>query len=201
MKKIFIIILTTILNNLTAQVGINTNSPRATLDVNGDIVVNELIFPKNLEAITPDINDVYYLLVQSQEGDKNIRLLNVNDSKNPGIAALVTLKLKDPKGDWIESFNTKIDATKYALVVLSGYYTVDVGSENINALPGIGAFVKNGTWHINADYPALDRTNTTTENAWIISCSIFHKNYVKILPEQTIDMDQKTFKTAEHALL
>ena len=201
MKKILIIALLFTLAQLTAQVGINTDIPRGSLEVKGDIVANEYIFPENLDLVQDEIKDLYYLLVQTQDSDKNIKLLDVTDSKSPGIAALVTLKLTGPDGDWIKSFNTKIDASKYALVVMSGYYTDNVGYQNVSALPGIGAFIQDNTWHINADYPSLDRKNENNENAWVISCSIFHKNYVKLFNEQTIDMENSGTKSALKPLL
>ncbi|HEY4540386.1 MAG TPA: hypothetical protein VIG94_10300 [Faecalibacter sp.] len=201
MKKIFTPFFLLSLVFSYSQVGINTEVPRGILEVNGDIIANDYVFPKNLESVNDEIKDLYYLLVQSQDETKNIQLLDIEDSKSPGIAALVTFRLHKPDGDWIQSFNTKIDATKYALVVLSGYFTHNVGSGSNNALPGIGAYIKENVWYINADYPSLNNLETTEEYAWIIRCSIYHKNYVKIFNQQNIDMNNSGTKTASTPLL
>lgn len=201
MNKFLLLLTCFLVFKVKAQVGINTDNPRGVLEVNGDVIADEYIFPKNLEKVTQETKDLYYLLVQNQDENKNIKLLDIKDSKSPGIAALVTLRLEDPNGDWIESFNTNIDATEYALVVLSGYYSNNVGSGKNNALPGIGAFVKDNKWFINADYPSLNDKGNGAKRAWIIQCSIYHKNFVKLFPQQNIDMENKGSKTASSVLV
>lgn len=188
--KTILVSLATLLSTTTmfAQVGINTDIPRGALEVNGDMVSNQLIFPKNLAPVEVDIKKSYNLLVQNTVTN-NIEILDVRTTDNTGIAALVTFELVSPNGDWVEEFNTMIDATKYALVVLSGYFSVDVtGDANTSALPGVGAKVMNNKWVLNADYPSFANIVTTETKKWTITCSIFPKSYVKILPEQTVDM-------------
>ncbi|MGV0923973.1 hypothetical protein [Empedobacter tilapiae] len=198
MKSKIILLTALLFTTLTnAQVGINTDTPRGALDVNGDMVSTQLIFPKNLEAVDESIKNEYNLLVQNTVTN-NIELLDVRTTDNTGIAALVTFELVNPQGDWIESFNTKIDATKYALVVLSGYFSHNVtGSNNSSALPGVGAKVVNNQWVLNADYPALNLDSSIKDGSqkWIITCSIFPKTYVKIFPEQTVNMNNNDTNT------
>lgn len=174
---------------LFAQVGINTENPRGALDVNGDMISGQLIFPKNLDPVDESIKKTYNLLVQNTVTN-NIELLDVRTTDNTGIAALVTFELVAPNGDWVENFNTRIDANKYALVVLSGYFSDNVsGTETAkSALPGVGAKVVNNQWILNADYPGISSSITNGTQKWIITCSLFPKTYVKIFPEQTIDM-------------
>ncbi len=189
--KTILVSLATLLSTTTmfAQVGINTDTPRGAIEVNGDMVSNQLIFPKNLTPVEADIKKSYNLLVQNTVTN-NIEILDVRTTDNTGIAALVTFELIAPNGDWVESFNTRIDATKYALVVLSGYFSENItGSTTTSALPGVGAKVVNNEWTLNADYPALNSTVTNGTQKWVITCSIFPKTYVKILPEQTVNMN------------
>jgi hypothetical protein len=189
--KVLLISLTTLLlsTSMFAQVGINTTTPRSSLEVNGDMIAKQLIFPENLDPVTVDIKKSYNLLVQNTVTN-NIEILDVRTTDNTGIAALVTFELIHPNGDWVENFNTQIDATKYALVVLSGYFSENItGASATSALPGVGAKVVDNKWVLNADYPAINSTVTNGTQKWVITCSIFPQSFVKIFPEQTVDMN------------
>jgi hypothetical protein len=171
-----------------SQVGINTDNPRGAFEVKGSMIAEEIIFPENLPAVTEDIKKDYQLLLQNLN-THNLEILDVRENDNIGIAALVTFKLENPNGDWIQAFNTKIDASKYALVVLNGYFTDNV--KDNNALPGVGAYVNSSNqWVINADYPSVNATNNLAR-AWVVRCSIYPKNFVKIFSQQDIDMGGK----------
>lgn len=188
MKKNLLALSSLVCIGIQAQVGINTTNPRGALEVNGSMIAEEIIFPENLPSVTEEHKKDYHLLIQNL-ATHNVEILDVRETDNIGIAALVTFKLENPQGDWIESFNTKINATNYALVVLNGYFTDNV--KDNNALPGVGAYVNgNNEWVINADYPSVNARGDLPR-AWVVRCSIYPKNFVKIFAEQDVNMNDQ----------
>ena len=203
MKTIFVSLALLLFTTTTiAQVGINTNTPRGALDVKGDMVSSNYILPINIDPVDVSIKDSYNLLLQNTVSN-NIEILDVRATDNAGIAALVTFELKAPNGDWVENFNTRIDANNFALVVLSGYFSSNITgtSSTESALPGVGAKVVDGTWYLNADYPGMNSSVTNGDQKWIITCSLFPKSFVKIFPEQAIDMKNLATGVASNPIL
>jgi len=179
--KILIIICTIWMSFVQAQsgnVGINTANPRVKLDINGSFKASKII-TGNIPLITAVEKDRYVLLNQSTT-DNRIRRVDSSLPGAPGLASIITYRLTNIERDWVESFNTKINATDYSLIVLSAFFDLDVEGTTI-AIPAFGAKDVNNEWILNADYSEL---KSTTNGTWNIVCAVYPKTYVKIFPEK-----------------
>lgn len=170
---------------LFAQVGINTDSPRAgsALDVNGSMKSANALLPANLPPITLQEKETFVYLVQDQSTDA-IELLDLSASGTGGISSILTYQLTDVNGDWVLDFDTKISSTNYALVILSAWFNEDLEGDN-PAPPVARAKQIGGTWHLEADYSAVSSDNNGT---WNVTCVVYPKTYAKIFPLQVVNM-------------
>ncbi|WPO81543.1 hypothetical protein SD427_12300 [Chryseobacterium sp. JJR-5R] len=159
------------------NVGINTATPRVKLDVKGTYQSKKIITGV-LPALTTTEKDRYMLLSHSV-ADNTVKRIAPGQANSPGIASIVTYSLNNVNGDWVESFNTKINSDNYSLMVLSAYFDRDVVGANI-AIPSYGVKAVNNEWTIYADYSQL---SSYTDGVWTIVCAVYPKTYVKIFPE------------------
>lgn len=201
MNKLLFILGSALLSAQSNNVGINTITPRVTLDITGDYYSDKIIVP-NINAIPAEAKDRYNLLAYNIT-DNSIKVIDPTLENTPGIASIVTYKLENVRGDYVLDFNTLLNANDYALVVLSGYFDTDVEPSNNSgpriALPSFGAKNIDGTWRLYADYPGLDPANGN--GTWTIMCAVYPKTYVKIFQEQEINMNQISTGTATNAIL
>lgn len=177
---------------LYAQVGINTDSPRpgVALEVYGTMKTKKVIFP-DLPPLTLQDRNSFLYLIQDQT-DNSLGMLDLtasnggNGNEAGGISTLLTYVISNVNGDWILDFDTKVNATNYALVVLSASFDRPIEGTN-PALPIAGTKVGiSGTWHIEADYSAVD---SSTNGTWTITCVAYPKTYAKIFPQQTVSIN------------
>lgn len=161
------------------KVGINTQTPRKTLEVAGDMVVTQQTVISELPPIAD--GDEASFLIQN-DSDFIIKL----DPKNPSGAALgyiQTYIIENPNLDWVRDFDTGISATDYELIVASAHFNnqlVLVGIEQDKfSLPYTSTFIENGTWHIIADYPGVANDFDTADSKWEIQTLIFSKDLTK----------------------
>lgn len=181
-----------------AQVGINTTTPRKTLEVAGDMVISN-----NLDIGT--FNPI-------QDGDTSTFLIqNTNDLirsidvSNPTAAALGYIQeyiITNPQGDWVLDFNTGIQANDYVLTTISANYNEELvlsstsGAEDNASLPYTATFVQGGKWHIIADYPVVDNKDPNAIGTWTIRTLIYSKDLSKQLGEHEIPMAGATTGSA-----
>ncbi len=184
--------------NAQVGVGINTDKPRTDLDVNGSMKSDNIISGK-IEEITAQEKDRYLLLTQST-ADNSIRRIDPRVSNAPGIATIATYKLQNVGGDWVERFNTKINTTDYALVILSAYFDRDLslGTSGILAMPSFGVRNIDGFWNLYADYSGM---SSNTNGTWTFVCAIYPKTYVKIFGERTRNLGNTTSGTESSPIL
>lgn len=161
------------------KVGINTQTPRKTLEVAGDMVVTQQTVISELPPIAD--GDEASFLIQN-DSDFIIKL----DPKNPSGAALgyiQTYIIENPNLDWVRDFDTGISATDYELIVASAHFNnqlVLVGIEQDKfSLPYTSTFIENDTWHIIADYPGVANDFDIADSKWEIQTLIFSKDLTK----------------------
>lgn len=159
------------------NVGINTTTPRLKLDVAGTYQSSKVI-TGTIPSITSVEKDRYLLLNQSTV-DNTVKKINPGQANAPGIASIVTYSLTNVNGDWVESFDTKINSDNYSLMVLSAYFDRDLQGSNIS-IPSYGVKSVNNQWQIYADYSLLA---PSSNGVWTIVCAVYPKTYVKIFPE------------------
>lgn len=174
-----------------AQIGINTNTPRAgsALDVHGSMKASKVLLPNNLPAISEKEKETFVYLVQNQVTGAIEHLdLSVDnsgsDSSSGGISSLLTYKLQNVDKDWVLDFDTKINSTDYALVILSAWF--DQNLEGTNPAPPVARTKEiNKTWHLEADYSSVASEKNGT---WYITCVVYPKNYAKIFSIKKVEM-------------
>lgn len=145
------------LNAQTGKVGIKTDKPTETLDVNGKTYTNSLYLRNPGE---PTMTGGSFLATSEnalQVYDPNL--------ESSGLFNYIKLSLTNVSGVGITDYDTKIDANNF-LVVLHNYsfklsngntnVMLDYGDNGINdnkqGSPDVVAFKSNGTWHIKARF-------------------------------------------------
>lgn len=145
------------LNAQTGKVGIKTDKPTETLDVNGKTYTNSLYLRNPGE---PTMTGGSFLATSEnalQVYDPNL--------ESSGLFNYIKLSLTNVSGAGITDYDTKIDSNNF-LVVLHNYsfklsngntnVMLDYGDNGINdnkqGSPDVVAFKSNGTWHIKARF-------------------------------------------------
>ncbi|RXM52498.1 MULTISPECIES: hypothetical protein [unclassified Chryseobacterium] len=159
-RKIYITMmigLGVLLNAQTGRVGIKTDKPTETLDVNGKTYTNSLYLRNPGE---PTMTGGSFLATSEnalQVYDPNL--------ESSGLFNYIKLSLTNVSGAGITDYDTKIDANNF-LVVLHNYsfklsngntnVMLDYGDNGVNdnkqGSPDVVAFKSNGTWHIKARF-------------------------------------------------
>ncbi|WP_160135973.1 hypothetical protein [Chryseobacterium sp. c4a] len=144
-------------NAQTGRVGIKTDKPTETLDVNGKTYTNSLYLRNPGE---PTMTGGSFLA--TSENALQIYDPNLESS---GLFNYIKLTLTNVSGDGIADYDTKIDTNNF-LVVLHNYsfklnnwntnVMLDYGNNGVNdnkqGSPDVVAFKSNGTWHIKAKF-------------------------------------------------
>ncbi|CAH0230079.1 hypothetical protein MP478_11815 [Chryseobacterium sp. WG14] len=171
-RKIYITIIMGLglfLNAQTGKVGIKTDKPTETLDVNGKTYTNSLYLRNPGE---PTMTGGSFLATS----ENALQLYDPN-LESSGLFNYLKLTLTGVSGNGIADYDTKIDANNF-LVVLHNYsfklndgstnVMLDYGDNGINdnkqGSPDVTAFKSNGTWHIKAKFSdsRIIATNTST---------------------------------------
>ncbi|WPO89288.1 hypothetical protein [Chryseobacterium sp. HR92] len=169
-KKIYsiIIIFTGLfINAQNGKIGINTSNPIETLDVNGLSYTNSLYLRNPGE---PDKTGGHFLATST-----NMLDLYDPELESSGLFNYIKLTLTGIPSSGLNDYDTKIDASKF-LVVVHNYsfklnngsteVALDYGSNGINdkiqGSPNISAFKSNGSWHIRANFTNSKLLDYTT---------------------------------------
>lgn len=145
------------LNAQVGKVGIKTDKPVETLDVNGKTYTNSLYLRNPGE---PTMTGGSFLATS----ENGLQLYDPN-LESSGLFNYLKLTLTGVSGEGIADYDTKIDANNF-LVVLHNYsfklnngntnVMLDYGDNGINdnmqGSPDVVAFKSNGTWHIKAKF-------------------------------------------------
>ena len=174
-----------------AQVGINTTEPRTMLEVAGDASIQGGDL-KVAEIRSIQDGDQGHLLAQTQ--DNLIKDLDIINQDGVALAYFQEYVLTNMDGDWVANFNTKVDATKYGMIVISAFFNLDaimVKYPKTFTIPSASAFIEGGTWRILADYPSAEKSGSGA-GVWTITTLILTKSVYKELTKQTVKMAGKT---------
>lgn len=146
-----------LLSAQTGKVGIKTDKPTETLDVNGKTYTNSLYLRNPGE---PTMTGGSFLATS----ENALQLYDPN-LESSGLFNYIKLSLTNVSGDGVTDYDTKIDANNF-LVVLHNYsfklsngntnVMLDYGNNGVNdnkqGSPDVVAFKSNGTWHIKAKF-------------------------------------------------
>ena len=196
-KNILLFIFCLLSLPIFAQVGINTTTPRTTLEVAGNTIIDGTINVNNIDVVQNE--DVSYLLTQNQ--GNMIKELNTTQVGN-ALAYFQEYVLTNVNGDWVRNFNTNVQASKYSMIVISAYFSRELvmnGTPENFAIPAVSAFVDGltPTWRLRADYPSAG-TKGEINGTWTIKTLIITRNITKGIP---MDMDGGTTQQAEAPII
>lgn len=172
-----------------SQVGINTTTPRATLEVAGDAKISNQLDINVIEALQS--TDVPTLL--NKDSNNKTRALDVTSPTGVALGYTQKYTIVNPEGDWVLDFDTGINANDYTINLISASFSSELiitftsTSDNFS-LPYSSVFVANGTWHIIADYPSANPRYASTNHNWEIILLIFSNDLSKQLGDQEINM-------------
>lgn len=161
MRNIFTIIF--ILFGMTlswSQVGINTSSPSATLDVVGNVKIDDRLYLEN-PGITPTSKDVKLLV---KDPSDNIREYDISNSKY-GLLNVSEFRFRQTSSYGLYSYDTKIPIDKYILA-LQGYYFTQPTTGSTNVM--LRSTVNSDNIEGHQIYAFKD----TTTNTWFLRCFI-----------------------------
>lgn len=167
--------------SIFSQVGINTTSPRTTLEVAGDMEVSNSV---DIGTVFPlKSSDTNTFIVQRNGG--YIKSLDVSNPTGAALGYIQEYIITNPNLDWVRDFDTGINANDYVLIVISASFDTELSiSSSTNAvdnssLPYTATFVQGNKWHIIADYPMVANLDPSAIGTWTIKTLIFSKDLSK----------------------
>lgn len=183
MKKFILLLFGAGTLSLQAQVGINTEDPKATLDVQGNVIVGETSF-----------TDSGYSVVVRDDSNGELKRVG-NDAKSAPIN-LITFKLRNVNRDWVQNYYTGIDPNKFTVVVTEARFYIREGEGTVELSPGSGrvvrynpenvyATIKQNQWTLHADF--LGGTPISGNGTWEITCLVINNSLVKVLKNVEYD--------------
>lgn len=185
-RNLILCLIVAIFSNISvsySQVGINTTTPRKTLEVAGDMATSGAV---DVGVYNPlvDGNSSTFLI---QEADNSIKTLDVSNPTGAALAYIQEYIITNPDLDWIKDFDTGVDAADYTMIVTSASFDRELdltelpgnAVEENSSLPFTATFVKSGTWHIISDYPQAANIDETEIGTWTISTLIFSSDVSK----------------------
>ncbi len=207
MKKFLYIISFILVHSATlAQVGINTPTPTAMLDVMGDVKVEQKLYLEN----PGDYDEIRGSKLLIQATDKAILQYDIEKSKY-GPINYAEYIFRDTMTIGLRDYDTQISASEY-FVTVQGYYFLDpngdtnitshstLNTENIEGFQ-IYAYIDSATntWFIRAflNNGTFQRNATDTQIDLYLNLIIYRNEFIsKALNTITIDMDDKETATA-----
>lgn len=187
------------------QVGVGTPSPTAKLHINGNLKI-ETMDTYNANVAKP----VYW--------NPETKSLSTTQIQRPFYNFKYKLRASVNE-DWINNFNTKIDASKYTLIITSAVLkqsnlegetftgansnayinlfdvdnTSDKASDLKQVLPNIVPFKENNTWRIRVDFvnTAPYRKNSLEDAyfLWDIDVLVINNNSIYTIEDQFYKLD------------
>lgn len=188
---------------VNAQVGINTTTPRTTLEVGGDAVVSGNITIGNYTSLTSSEQSTFLI----QDGDNNVKALDVSNPTGAALAYIQEYQIVNPDEDWVREFDTGIPASEFTLITISANYDVELNTSDSNgasdnsSLPYTATFVKAGTWHIIADYPMAANLDPSEIGTWTIKTLIFSNDLSKQFGSIEVPMSNTTTGSATSPII
>lgn len=190
-----------------AQVGINTDTPTETLDVDGKTIVRERLYMEN-----PEDAEIQHQELLVKREDKSWALHNVNTAKY-GPVNYTQIKFENVPTTGIQDYDTGIPTSKYIVVVQGFYYYIAGGTVTdvlLNSTrsaspnnhiegPRFHAFESNGTWHIQGQVNQSNFQSASGDTSVDIFMNIviFRRDFfTKSHPDIQVNMNGNSTGTA-----
>ncbi|KAB1231616.1 hypothetical protein [Chryseobacterium viscerum] len=186
------------INAQNTKIGINTSTPTETLDVNGSSYTHSLYLRNPGE---PDKTGGHFLATSQNTLDLYDPTL-----ESSGLFNYIKLTLSGVPSTGVTDYDTKIDASKF-LVVVHNYsfqlnngstqVALDYGANGINdnkqGSPNVNTFRSNGTWHIKANFinSTLQKYSNPDGTYNNFKVSLYLMAYKYLITKQNINDDTK----------
>ncbi|WP_194850165.1 hypothetical protein [Nonlabens antarcticus] len=178
-------------------VGIGTTNPRKTLEVAGDVNISEAIEIVQIDNLS-DENTSTFLI---QDDSFKIKALDVSNPTGAALGYIQEYVIYNPNEDWVLDFDTGISSTDFVLNTISAYYDRELDISQYSSIPYYSAFIRNGTWHIIADFPTANNVDENELGTWTISTLIYSRDLSKQLGTVEVLMDGKNAGAAANAII
>ena len=193
------------------NVGINTDTPEQKLHVNGSMKATDIKLDQNpypgakIPELTP--NEKYSFLLKSTSANR-ITTYNVQTSGGgnpttnfPAPFGIIQYSITTDNNDrdWVNAYDTKINATKYLVIMDSFNFNLPVvyasNSEAIRKLAPVAqvyTYEQGGTWWIKADYNGFAPPTNLGSGLWNVTLMIFDKTFARKFEPGNIIMNANT---------
>ncbi|MEY8761283.1 hypothetical protein [Chryseobacterium tongliaoense] len=167
----------------TGNVGINTTTPEKELSVNGTMKTSGMFFKDPIEKLGTDEN--YTFIIKSPAPENKITAYNDSFVPNsPAPINLIQFKITCDASDkdWVNEFDTKINAKKFLVVISSFGFTQPVrtySADWLTPVPQIYAYNTGGTWKLKADYQGFAPDSALPAGVWTLNLLVFDRSYAK----------------------
>ena len=191
-------------NYISSQnaVGIGTTTPRTTLEIAGGVIVSQKLELQRKEAMI-DTDSSTFLI---QNATDEIKTLDVSNPTGAALGYIQKYVIKNPQGDWVKDFDTEVNASEFVLISISAFFDKELAFSDTNtaenaSAPYTAAFIKNGTWHLIADFPAVSNRYNSEIGTWTFTTLIYSKDLSKQFGIVTIPMNDESLGTAQNSVI
>lgn len=184
-------------------VGIGTQTPRANLEVAGDVIISSSMDLLHKASLTASDSSTFLV----QDNQNKIKALDVSNPKGAALGYIQEYIIQNPNGDWVRDFDTKVNATDFVMISISAFYDREIAisgnssTKSNGSAPYTAAFIQNGTWHLIADFPAVSNINNSEIGTWNFTTLIYSKDLIKQLGTVTIPMGGDSIKVATSPII
>jgi hypothetical protein len=191
--------------NICSQnaVGIGTTTPRTTLEIAGGMIISQKLNLVRKEKMT-DIDSSTFLI---QNGANEIKTLDVSNPTGAALGYIQKYIITNPQGDWINDFDTQINASEFVLISISAFFDRELvissagNALNNGSAPYTAAFIENGTWHLIADFPVVSNKNASEIGTWTFTTLIYSQDLSKQFGTVNVSMNNKSTGAALNAVI
>jgi hypothetical protein len=198
-RSFFLVALLANISMVFSQVGINTTTPRKTLEVANDMKISDNLDIGTLDPLLD--GDTSSFLIQ--DSGNSFKSLDVSNPTGVALAYIQEYYIVNPNLDWVKNFDTGIDSSDYVVIATSASFDRELdlsengtGPEKNASLPYTSTFVENGTWRIKADYPQAANIDESEIGTWTITTLIFSSDVSKQFGTVVIPMSNTSIGTA-----
>ncbi|ASW75829.1 hypothetical protein IQ37_17580 [Chryseobacterium piperi] len=186
MKKITILFfITCTFIGVDAQLGINTKTPQATLDVVGGTLVESYIIDTTNSPATGN----YFLLTRSKDTTPvgKVKMLDISLRDVAPVNAY-NIIMKNVRQDEVVNLNTGLEVNKYVVAITGAIFTDAVSAANTSTNPkSYGSYstevtqvAKGGTTYhaINLAFKGAG-TVSSQNGTWTITLNVYERSLIK----------------------
>ncbi|MCW5519456.1 hypothetical protein J1N09_06380 [Aureitalea sp. L0-47] len=201
MRNYYLILFLAVSWFTSAQVGIGTSSPSASLHIAGELLVQDALTTKNLNTVSATEED--FKLVTRVTNSSPMGKITLLDPDNLYVAPVNTVNYHFTNVflDNLQDVDLQYDVSKYVVGVADFRHVGDA----IKKVPGgdnysIGHFVvrtfkSGGTWHLQISNEELE-LDATDSLEYYITLIVYDKKYFRDLPVITTNLGGSNIGTA-----